>query len=192
MDDEERLDQWLWLSIISYYMSLPLNPSWIDHQLFYTSPDGDELRPIPESYSWNALVELKRERDSKLVGDPRRDMLENVFIPHLEHKRWELAWWRKKDLAKLDQRAEEKAGKTGKPHKQRAAPYEPAARRPQRHHVFKATKGKKTGLKWVPKAMVRCTEGTSVPEAKEIDGEADCKFGPGDALGPEACEGLKD
>ena len=101
-------------------------------------------------------------------------------------------YWRKEDLAELDRKVEGKAGSTGRPHKQRTTPYEPAARRHRRHTIFKTTKGQKTGLKWVPKSLAQCTEGTSVPEAKEINEEVDFKFGPRYTFGPESCEGLKD
>ena len=65
MSDEDRLTPWLWLDLLNNYMSLPRDACWVDHLLFYTPPDGHELRPIPETYSWQSLKGYKKERDQK-------------------------------------------------------------------------------------------------------------------------------
>ena len=92
----------------------------------------------------------------------------------------------------LDREAEEKAKRSSKPKSRQAAPREPAAKRNRRSPFFKNTAGKKTGLRWVPKTVIQCTQGTSVPEAREVDAELDFKFGHSDAISPKDCEGLKD
>ena len=92
MSDEDRLTPWLWLDILNDYMSLPRGTCWVDHLLFYPPPDGHELRPISETYSWQSLKGYKRERNQKRLDDPRRDFLTNVFIAHIKEKRWQLEW----------------------------------------------------------------------------------------------------
>ena len=120
--------------------------------------------------------------------ESRNDFLEVIWIPFVKHKRWELEWWRGDDLAKLDQEAKS----TDPPRRdRRASPYVPRARRQRNQQIFRK-KNPKAGLRRVPKKLVRCSEGTSVPEAREVDTEADFKFGPRDALGPESCEALHD
>ena len=44
----------------------------------------------------------------------------------------------------------------------------------------------------MPKKVVNCAEGTAVLEAKEVDTEADFKFGPHNVLELAACEALRD
>jgi hypothetical protein len=83
-------------------MGLPLRTPWVDHLPYYQEP----ALKIPETYSWKSLAELKKEMYSKAKGDPRRDFLWEVWIPFIGHKRWELAWWRKEDLAELDREAD--------------------------------------------------------------------------------------
>jgi len=92
MGEEDRLGPWLWLKILNWYMDLPEDTSWIDHLLFYKAPGSNELRPIPKYFSWQALLELKREAMNKPQNDPRREILEHIYIPHIEHKRTELGW----------------------------------------------------------------------------------------------------
>ena len=74
---------------------------------------------------------------------------------------------------------------------QGASPYEPQARHCKNREIFKTRKNPKAGLKWVPKKVVNCVEGTAVPEAKEVDTEADFKFGPHNVLDPASCEALR-
>ena len=105
-------------------------------------------------------MEYRKARDSKRWGDPRRAFLADVFIPHLEHKRWQLEWWRKEDLRALDKEAEEKANKSSKPKSRQAATREPAAKRTRKSPFFKNSAGKKIGLRWVPKVAIQYTQGT--------------------------------
>ena len=164
----------------------------VDHLLFYPPVDGHELRPIPKTYSWQSLQGYMRERDQKHWGDPRRHFLTKVFIPHIEEKRWQLEWWRKEDLLALDREAEEKASRSSIPTSRQATPREPAAKRNRKSPFFKNTAGKVTGLRWVPKMAIQCTQGTSVREAKEVDAELDFKFGHRDAIRPKDCDGLNE
>jgi hypothetical protein len=91
LDDEGRLTEWYWLEALNKYMGLHPETSWIDHLLYY---QGSTIQ-IPELFSATALTELEKERNRKARGDPRRDFLEEVWIPFVKHNRWELAWWRK-------------------------------------------------------------------------------------------------
>ena len=134
----------------------------------------------------------EEERNQKRDGDPRRDFLTNVFIPHIIEKRWQLEWWRPADLAALDKEAEEKAGRPGTPMIRQAAPSGPAARRSRESPFSRGTAGRKTGLRWAPKVAIQCTQGTSVPEAKEVEAELDFKFGHKDVISPKDCERLSD
>ena len=104
-----------------------------------------------------------------------------------------LKYWRPDDLAALDKEAEVEAGRSSQSSaskSRQAAPREPAARRSGRSPFLNGATGRTTGLRWVPKVAIQCTQGTSVPEAKEVDAELDFKLGPSDSIRPQDCEGL--
>ena len=92
----------------------------------------------------------------------------------------------------MDKEAAERAGRPGAPTSRQTTPREPAAKRIRKSPAFKGTAGRATGLRWVLKVAIQCTQGTSVPEATEVDAELDFKFGHRDAISPKDCEGLNE
>jgi hypothetical protein len=158
-------------------------------RLLYTPPGKHELRPIPVAYSLRSLQGRIAERDQ---DDPRWDFLANIFNPHIEEKRWQLQYWRAEDVAALDRETEAEAAQYGPSSGRQAAPRAPASGRRRRGLLLRSVPGRSTGLRWVPKVAIQCIQGTSVPEAQEVDAEHDFKFGPKDVLNPEDCERLKE
>ena len=71
----------------------------------------------------------RREGDQKRWGDPRRDFLTNVFIPHILEKRWQLEWWRNEDLLALDMEAEARASRSDISSSRQAVPRVPLSKR---------------------------------------------------------------
>ena len=192
MCEEARLMPWLWLDLLNDCMTLPRGTSWVDHLLFYPPPGKHGLRPMPMAYSLRALQGRIAERDQKRQGDPRWDFLANIFIPHIEEKRWQLQYWRPEDLAALDRETEAEPAQHGPYSGRQAAPRAPASGRRRRSLLLRSVPGRSTGLRWVPKVAIQCIQGTSVPEAQEVDAEHDFKFGPKDVLIPEDYERLKE
>jgi len=189
--EEARLTPWLWLDLLNNCMSLPRSTSWVDHILFYPPP-GKSARPIPWTYSLRSLQGLTAEKNQKRPGDPRWDFLNDIFIPHIAEKRWELQYWRLEELAALDKMTEAEAAQRGTSSSSRAAPKALAAKRRGRASPLGSTSGRPTGLRWVPKGELQCAQGTSVPEAQEVSAERDFKFGPKDILDPRDCDRLRE
>ena len=160
--------------------------------MFYPPPGKHGLRPIPRTYSLRSLQGLLAERNQKRLSDHRGDFLTNILIPHIEEKRWQLRQWRLEDLAALDKENEAEAAHRGTSSSSQAAPKAPAAGRRRRAFLLRNTPDRSTGLRWVPKKAVQCTQGTSVPEAQEVSAERDFKFGPKDILDPRDCDRLKE
>jgi len=192
MSDEARLTPWPWLDLLNDCMSLPRGTRWVDHILFYPPPGKRALRPIPWTYSLRSLQGLIAERNQKRPGDHRGDFLNEIFIPHIKEKRRQLQYWRPEDIAALDKESETEATQRGTSSSSRAAPKALAATRRRGVFPLRSTPGRQTGLRWVPKAVLQCTQGTSVPEAQEVSAEHDFKFGPKDVLGPWGCDRLKE
>ena len=160
--------------------------------MFYPPPGKRALGPIPWTYSLRSLQGLIAEKNQKRPGDPRWDFLNDIFIPHIEEKRWELQWWRPEELAALDKMTEAEAAQRGTSSGSRAAPKARAAKRRGRAFPLGSTSGRPTGLRWVPKVELQCAQGTSVPEAQEVSAERDFKFSPKDILDPWDCDRLKE
>ena len=71
-------------------------------------------------------------------------------------------------------------------------PSEPEARQSRRRPFLGYKAGRVTCLRWVPKVAIHCTQGTSVPEAVEVNAELDFKFGPHNVIRLQDCERLNE
>ena len=125
---------------------------------------------------------MEQIRNSKEL-QARSKWLQEVWLPLIEAKRDYLMGNKRSELAKIDEAAREEAIQARKEeqlqNKQKFhSSEEVAARRVKAQTRYRATKrNTKSCFRCVPKHSVIVEEGTTVPEAREVDTEKGLDFG---------------